>query len=38
MRDGQVIADEPVLDRRIAADDLVTLTDLDEQGAVEVTI
>ncbi len=38
MRDGRVIADEPVLDRRIAADDLVTLTDLDEQDAVEVTL
>ncbi|MDH3735124.1 MAG: ABC transporter ATP-binding protein [Gemmatimonadota bacterium] len=38
MRDGKVIADEPVRDRRIASEDLETLADLDEQDVVEVTL
>ncbi|MFV1988325.1 MAG: ABC transporter ATP-binding protein [Gemmatimonadota bacterium] len=38
MRDGHLIADEPVLDRRIARDDLVKLTDLDAQDVVEVSV
>ena len=38
MRDGRVIADEPVRDRRIARADLAKLVDLDEQGVAEVSI
>lgn len=38
MRDGRVIADEPVRERRIAKDDLVRLTDLDEQDVAEVAL
>jgi putative ABC transport system ATP-binding protein len=38
MRDGNVIADEPVTNRRIAKDDLETLTDLDEQDVAEVAL
>ena len=38
MRDGKVIADEPVTDRRIARDDLETLADLDEQDVAEVAL
>ncbi len=38
MRDGKVIADEPVTNRRIARDDLETLVDLDEQDVAEVAL
>ena len=38
MRDGRVIADEPVRDRRIAKDDLEKLADLDEQDVAEVAL
>jgi putative ABC transport system ATP-binding protein len=38
MRDGRVIADEPVRDRRIAREDLLKLKDLDEQDVAEVAL
>jgi putative ABC transport system ATP-binding protein len=38
MRDGKVIADEPVLNRRIARDDLERLPDLDVQDITEVAL
>ncbi len=38
MRDGKLIADEPVKDRRIAREDLAKLADLDEPGAAEVAL
>lgn len=38
MRDGKVIADEPVTDRRIARDDLAALADLYEQDVAEISL
>jgi len=38
MRDGRVIADEPVRDRRIAREDLMKLKDLDERDVAEVAL
>jgi len=38
VRDGSVIADEPVTNRRIARDDLEKLADLDDQDVAEVSL
>ena len=38
MRDGKVIGDEPVRDRRIAREDLARLADVDEPGKAEVAL